>query len=377
MSRKLAHIEKIVNIEPIEGKDKIELATVLAWKVIVEKDQFKIGDLCVFIEPDSILPTGGVFEDEILRKRCFSSLWNGFRIKSIKMCGIYSQGICYNIEQVLDADLTKYPEGKDVTELLKIRKYDPEALVEANSVKRRKIKNPILRFLLRFNRIKNIFFPKHKGIFFPSHLISKTDEERIQNVPWILEKYATVNCYITEKVDGCSASYVWDKKKFLVCSRSRVNQNKNSHYNRIAIKYNLAKVLKGTGYAIQGEIVGNGVGNGSGKNLYNTKGNEFYVYNIIDTKTRTNLPFWDIEKFCENNGLKMVPILETNYSLGTHNVQEILEMANGKSKLADVLREGIIIRDEENLYRTIAHVGSSLSFKAISPDFELKYLNRN
>lgn len=38
MARALAHIEEINSIMPIESKDRIVLATVLGWTVIVQKD---------------------------------------------------------------------------------------------------------------------------------------------------------------------------------------------------------------------------------------------------------------------------------------------------------------------------------------------------
>ena len=48
--RKLAHVEKIVSIQPIDGADRIEVATVLGWQVVVKKDEFKVGDLCIYID---------------------------------------------------------------------------------------------------------------------------------------------------------------------------------------------------------------------------------------------------------------------------------------------------------------------------------------
>ena len=63
MSRKLASIQIIKDIQPIEGKDRIMLATIEGWHVIVGKDDFKIGDKCVYIEIDSVLdPNNPVFE---------------------------------------------------------------------------------------------------------------------------------------------------------------------------------------------------------------------------------------------------------------------------------------------------------------------------
>lgn len=77
--RKLASVQKIEAIHPIEGRDQIGLAVVLGWQVIVRYDQFREGDLCVYCEVDSVLPE--VPEFEFLRK-C------NFRIKTMKMAGL-------------------------------------------------------------------------------------------------------------------------------------------------------------------------------------------------------------------------------------------------------------------------------------------------
>ena len=54
--RALAHIEEVVSIKPIEGADNIELIQVLGWQLVAKKDEFKVGDLCVYIEIDSQVP---------------------------------------------------------------------------------------------------------------------------------------------------------------------------------------------------------------------------------------------------------------------------------------------------------------------------------
>ena len=54
-NRKLAHIEKIEWKRPIDGADRIELVGVLGWQCIAKKDEFKVGDLCVYIEIDSVV----------------------------------------------------------------------------------------------------------------------------------------------------------------------------------------------------------------------------------------------------------------------------------------------------------------------------------
>lgn len=369
--RKLASIQKIVKLESIKGKDYIEVATILGWTVIVQKG-FKVGDLCIYIEYDSILPERKEFE--FLRKRCYSDKYQGYRIRCMKMAGIYSQGIVFKIDELLGIDYGKWPEGKDVTDILKIRKYDPNDY-NKSIVKQRKSKNPVIRFLMRFKIFRNILLKAHIKIPFPSHLCSKTDETRIQAIPFILEEFKRELCYITEKLDGCSATYVWDKGKFLVCSRNMVTMDKKSHYWKIAEKYNLKEKLKNTGLCIQGEIIGPGVGNAAGRNIYQLKEVDFYIFNIIDKKTRKCLPGHRILNKCNQLRLKYVPYLGDCY-IGEDDVQGLLEKAKGKSKIFDVEREGIVIRDINNKCRSIRNVGDSLSFKAINPDYMLKYCNK-
>lgn len=84
--RKLASIQRIISLSAIEGADKIEKAVVLGWNVVVKKGDFKVGDLCVYCEIDSILPDKPEFE--FLRDR-------KFRIKTIKLKNQCSQGICF------------------------------------------------------------------------------------------------------------------------------------------------------------------------------------------------------------------------------------------------------------------------------------------
>ncbi|MBQ7171918.1 MAG: hypothetical protein IJR89_06555 [Clostridia bacterium] len=84
--RQLASIKTVSNLLPIEGRDRIELAVIDGWSVIVKKDEFKIGDKCVYIEIDSVLPEREEFE--FLRSK-------NFRIKTMKMAGVVSCGICF------------------------------------------------------------------------------------------------------------------------------------------------------------------------------------------------------------------------------------------------------------------------------------------
>ena len=121
--RKLATIRKINELTPIEGADKIELATIDGWKVVVAKDvNHKVGDLIVYCEVDSFLPIREEFE--FLRKTSYKKMSDGtegFRLKTIRLRGQVSQGLILPINIFGDFGWTAY-EGIDVTEKLGIVK---------------------------------------------------------------------------------------------------------------------------------------------------------------------------------------------------------------------------------------------------------------
>ena len=236
MARKLAHIEKIDWIKPIEGKDRIVLAGILGWTVIVQKADYAVGDKCVFCEIDSVFPEKP--EYEFLRRK-------KFRIKTMKMSGVLSQGICFPISILPEGN---YKIGDDVTELMGIIQYEPtmdkEEFSEEDEGPRKSKKYP--KFLMRMRWFRILVRPqKQKKAGFPS-FISKTDETRIQNAPFFLD----MDCdwVATEKVDGQSGSFTLQKIKgkhfwnkdtydFAVCSRNmRKPQRDNSSYWFVAKK---------------------------------------------------------------------------------------------------------------------------------------------
>ena len=94
--RKLASIQKIWDITPIEGADRIELAHVEGWQSVVNKGTFKPMDNCVYFEIDSFLPFRPVFE--FLRHSSYKKndiMGEGFKLRTIKIRGEISQGLVY------------------------------------------------------------------------------------------------------------------------------------------------------------------------------------------------------------------------------------------------------------------------------------------
>lgn len=359
--RKLASIKTISDMIPIPNKDRIALAVVDGWNVIVQKDQFEIGGKCIYVEIDSVLPEKPEFE--FLRSK-------NFRIKTLKMSGVISQGICFPLSILPEKKNGKeYEINEDVTDIIGIKQYEVTMDVE-DSVKKTAAKKKYPPFLMRMKWFRNFVFPKKEQKGFPE-FISKTDETRVQNIPWILQNK---NKWVaTEKVDGQSGTFalvkhrskipfVKDKYEYIVCSRNlRLYAKDNSSYWRVSDRYNIENALKNMigdrdWIAIQGECIAPNVQG----NKYKVSEPDLYVFNLIYPSGRMDSIM--ARNICQQHGFKFVPIIETDYVL-PDTVNEVLEYAHGQSQLYDTLREGIVFRSKDG----------KQSFKAVDPLFLLKY----
>ena len=361
--RSLATIQTINKIEQIEGADRIELATILGWHVVVKKGEFNVGDKCVYIEIDSLLPEKPEFE--FLREK-------KFRIKTMKVRGVISQGICFTLA-VVGLDEEKYKVGDDVTEILGVTKYDLDDDADLEDKTSTKVNSKFIKFIMRYKFFRNILGKKKKKCGgFPTEYISKTDETRIQSMPWVLERDCGQYYYACEKLDGSSGSFLLVKRKFphnifgkkyeyIVASRNRIAPP-DSSYMKVSEKYHIEEVLKSVAkehvasmVAIQGEVIGDKIQG----NKYKISGHQLYVFNlIIDSKLKNIHEMHDI---LDKYNMLIVPLVwegQLNFT-----VDEVIEMSKGKSHLAKRNREGLVFRKLSD---------PKVSFKAINPEFLLE-----
>jgi len=327
--RKLASIQKIKALGPIEGADAIEKAQVLGWQLVVKKGEFEIRDLCVYCEIDSIMPDKPEYAFLEPRK---------MRIKTVKLRGQVSQGICFPLS-VLPKEVP-ISEGLNVTDILGVEKYEPPIPASLEGVM--------------------------KGRF-PS-FIPKTDEPRIQIFQEFLDKHQGELCYITEKIDGSSVTYYMDNSEFGVCGRNLelLEDDKNSLW-KIARESDIENKLRllNKNYALQGEIVGEGIQ----KNTLNLRGQAVFFFNVFDIDAYRYLDFKDFVSLIESLGLKTVPLVKDNYIL-ENDINKLVEMSIGKSLInPQGWREGIVIRSIKEQFIN----GERFSFKVVNPKFLLKY----
>lgn len=383
--RALAYIVTIDEIRPIPNYDRVEHARTNGWWCVTKLNELKVGDKAVYFEVDSKVPS----DDER-----FSFLESKhYKIKTQKMCRVFSQGLLMPIS--LFPELSNMEVGTDVTDILKVtysvsednvRKSnsgDPNAKYKSMAQRHQKVfKKPVVRKIMKYKFGRKIMFlifgkKKDKPLQFPTHFpfVHKTDEERCENLPWVLGYERPL--IVTEKLDGTSSTYILERKgkrkfEFYVLSRNvrqrtpdqKCYHDKNIYWD-MAIKYNIQEHLKKYLLAnpdlkyvcIQGESVGSVQGN-----PLKLKEDDLYVFNFIRSDIG-RLSSIEGKKIVENWSMKFVPILETDYYVPS-DMETFKEYATAKSVVnPDVLREGIVLRDPTN----------DFSFKNVSREYLLKH----
>lgn len=332
--RKLASIQVIKDLQPIPGADNIEKATVLGWEVVVKKGEFKVGDKCIYIEIDSVLPEVDCFE--FMRK-------HKFRLKTVRLKGQVSQGLALPFIFTIGT----LNEGADVTEHLGITKYEP----------------PVPMPLQGFT----------KGNF-PSFLV-KTDEPRLQSNPEILEKLMGEEVYITEKLDGTSMSIYYKDGEIGVCSRNQeLKRTYENRYWNLVKESNIEEALKeiGLNICIQGELVGPGIQG----NKYELKSNVFYIYSIFNIDKDSFYDFKALHILHSNivfslkcSDVFLCPYIGSLRLSQLHDMDYFKELSKRKSELNHKIHaEGIVVRNMHDIGGV-----NKASFKVINPEFLLKY----
>lgn len=338
--RKLASIQYVHHITPIEGADRIECIHVLGWQCVANKGQFHVGDSCVYMEVDSFLPVCEQFE--FLRASSFRNsplLGDGFRLRTQKFKKQISQGLVQPLSILPEGN---YQIGDDVTELLGIRKWEVEERVSTGG---------------------EVLYE------FPAD-IPKTDELRVQSYPELIEEFKRVKgYYITTKMDGTSMTMYWKDGHFGVCGRNYELADTEKcamwrYAHRNGIPERVAESNIGN-IAIQGEFCGPNIQ----KNRLQLIRPEWYVFTMIDLETHRRLPLHKMQELCRLLKLQMVPLEEEKDEFFYDSVEVLLERAKGKYP-SGMNKEGIVIRPIEPIYSET--IEGPLSMKVLNNDYLLK-----
>lgn len=339
--RKLASIQVVNEIRPIENADAIECVVILGWTVVAKKGEFKVGDKCVFFEIDSILPN-----EEKYSFLDYKEEYNGYRLKTVRLRGQLSQGLALPINIF---DIAEDIEvGTDLTEQLKIRKYEP----------------PV---------------PEETGAKSSSRVweIPKTDEERYQSNPALVEALKGKKYYASVKLDGTSTTIILnfnedDEPEVNVCGRNTCYiESANNKYWAVTMKYSMKeKILDyynktGKRLAFQGELIGPKI---QGNKMGLTE-NDLYIFNVWMADGKQPFEKCDLDtslKIVKDFGLNFVPIgLTGEFVYTSDELQDLTKIKYNKyfpnAKPSQNI-EGLVFRS----------IDMKVSFKVVSNEFLLR-----
>ena len=124
--------------------------------------------------------------------------------------------------------------------------------------------------------------------------------------------------------------------------------------------------------ALQGELIGNGVQ----KNALQLGVKKVLFFNVFNVDKFTYLDFEDFKAACSEMGVETVPIVSESFAL-TNSIPDLVAYATAKSAInPNIWREGVVIRPKKEMMdlAMAKDFGSGrLSFKAINPEYLLKY----
>lgn len=337
MSSLIVEVCKIDGIEKHGNADTLEVIQVKGWNVISKMGQYKVGDLVIFIPPDSIIP------QEMIEKYELTYMKNGGRIQTVKLRGVISQGL------ILPCPKGYEKVGLDVSKTLGITKWqppEPNFSFGGNQVSKKKI-NPLFDRYTEIENIKNF-----------SSVFSENDKVvMLEKIHGTNARFGNIPIGTNEMGSFLYRIVSWFKKNILkhefefVYGSHNVQKSGSDNpqhfygedvWGKVAKKYDLANRLPNN-LIFYGEIAGEGIQDLT----YSLKQHGLFIFDVKDVRTGRYLNWYDVEILCGNLKLNHVPVLyEGNYS------EEIRkEYTVGKSVIdGKTIREGVVVKPliEEN-----------------------------
>ena len=310
--KRLATIEKILNVYPHTNADKLECVTVLGYQCIVPKGKYKIGDKIIYIQPDTILPDSEWAES--FKK------YAPKRIKAVKLRNEWSEGL---VVDLIDVNI----EGNlkdDVTDILGILKWIPPIPNDINAI------GPI-----------------------PLN-ISKTDEERWENLIDILpfgEK-----CDLTLKIDGQSCSYYFHETFGVLGRAQELKTDSVNKYTYHVSNMNIDEKLENfckkhnISLCIRGESHGKGIQstNINPHSKYPNSWKMFSVWNIEKRRYEKKGDKYYFLNIAEELKLPTVDIIEKDVILTKELIQKY---SKELKKLNGISFEGIVVQHSKGSFK--------------------------
>jgi len=350
----------IVDIQPHSNADRLSVATVYGFQVIIGKDQYNVGDLVVYVPIDSILPQS--LEDKLFPSDSKIKLTK-HRVRQIRIRGLASQGMIISpseVDLLLEHPVRCLDLETDLSKVLGIVKYEPPFVGASQpSSKLSKLRSPSPHFH-RYGGLDNFkwfpdLFKEGEQVVIQEKLhgtnarignlpyVPVTLWEKLKHLLGLTPKYEIR--YGSNNVDLTNKGYegYYGKDIYGECFKR----------NNIATKVEQDCIL-------YGEIIGPGIQKGYDYGLKETQFVVFDICMICTSGAVSWLPPLAVQAYCDTNGLLSVPVLYE----GTYSIDIVNKEAKGPSVFCptEPVREGCVIK-------SIKEDGTRKFLKMINEDY--------
>ena len=332
---KLATVEKIHSICAHPNADNLCTAKIKGWPVVVKKNQFSEGELVIFIQIDSIVPSSNQYFDFMAKQR--------YRVWNARFRGAPSQGLVCPLSafglSTWGNPHQQVNEGDDVTAIIGVTKYEKP--------------------------IDFSIMGDAKGRF-PLDLVTITDEDNLLSYPEVLDELKGETVYITQKMDGSSMTVIWKDGELRVCSRRlELKESDRSAFWKVVYDYKLKEKFQYTKeqFAFQAEVVGPKM-NGNRLGLTEL---DMYVFNLRNLETMQYYGLGGIHYFCQTFDLKPAPLVKyvKNFAM---TVDDLQQLANEQVYPNGEKGEGIVVRPTQIKHSYV--LNKNLSVKLINQEYK-------
>lgn len=361
----------VLDVQPHTNAERLEIATVYGFNVVIRKGQYQAGDSLLYIPVDSILPLD--FEEIIFPPDSKVKLDKG-RVRQIRLRGYPSQGLAVTADDVKTLlrkrgliDGINLRLETDYQELLGIKKYEPPVpdFQAPRTTKSRK------------KPLTNTNFHSYNGI---------------DNIKWYPTLFDGEEVVIQEKLHGsnCRAAILPTQAntllkrikrffgilpKYEYCYGSNnVELTNRSGYKGFYGDDVYGKVLKKVGAegklrdneTIYGELIGPGIQ----KNYdYGLKEHHFVLFDVKVHKEDGTYEWLSpeaVEAFAKEREFDLVPILYK----GIWNRALAEQLVSGASIYCpeQKIREGVVVKSKDN-YNDNRRSSNKKVLKMINPDY--------
>lgn len=342
--RKLATVEEVSELRPIEGADAIQVAVIRGWSVVVKIGDFNVGDKVVYFEEDSALPMSDERFAFLAPRGVKTFEGEEYHVLKIaRLRGVYSQGLVLPLDAFAAELQAFFPgsesghlpvPGTDMTHPLGIGKWEAPLPVSGGQTAGR----------------------------FRTDLARKTDSERVQNLFGAWDVIKSFEWTATEKIDGTSMTVARDLDGTLkVMGRNwEITEGDNLYWNAVRRYSKLFEPLE-AGEVIQAELVGPGIQ----KNGLGLSDVRPFVFTVVRNQNPVPRSEWtDVQREFA------VPVLDVQLP---ETPEELIVLVDGRKSVVTPgrLAEGVVFHTVDG--SVLPEVGGRDTFKVISNKWLLKH----